>query len=77
VSLTCTVTILFSKCTKIMKAVFIKEKGSFDNVVVEEISKPVIAADEILVKIKTHPTKKHGRITRYALKLCILMLTTL
>ena len=35
-----------------MKAVFIKEKGSFDNVVVEEISKPVIAADEILVKIK-------------------------
>lgn len=35
-----------------MKAVFIKEKGSFDNVIVEEISKPVIAADEILVKIK-------------------------
>jgi NADPH:quinone reductase-like Zn-dependent oxidoreductase len=36
----------------IMKAVFIKEKGSFDNVVVEEIGKPVIAADEILVNIK-------------------------
>ena len=35
-----------------MKAVFIKEKGSFDNVVIEEIAKPVIAADEILVKIK-------------------------
>ena len=35
-----------------MKAVIIKEKGSFDNIVVEEISKPVIAADEILVKIK-------------------------
>ena len=34
-----------------MKAVFIKEKGSFDNIVVEEIAKPVIAADEILVKI--------------------------
>jgi len=35
-----------------MKAVFIKEKGSFDNIVIEEIAKPVIAADEILVKIK-------------------------
>ncbi|QEC69480.1 NADP-dependent oxidoreductase [Panacibacter ginsenosidivorans] len=35
-----------------MKAVFIKEKGSFDDVVVEEIGKPVIAADEVLVKIK-------------------------
>ena len=35
-----------------MKAVFIKEKGSFDNIVIEEIEKPVIAADEILVKIK-------------------------
>lgn len=35
-----------------MKAVFIKEKGSFDNIVVEEVSKPVITADEILVKIK-------------------------
>lgn len=34
-----------------MKAVFIKEKGSFDNIVVEEIAKPVIEADEILVKI--------------------------
>ena len=35
-----------------MKAVFIKEKGSFNNVVVEEVSKLVIAADEILVKVK-------------------------
>lgn len=35
-----------------MKAVILKEKGSFDNIVVEEISKPVIAADEILVRIK-------------------------
>ncbi|MEP7318249.1 MAG: NADP-dependent oxidoreductase [Panacibacter sp.] len=34
-----------------MKAVLIKEKGSFDHVVLEEVSKPVIAADEILVKI--------------------------
>jgi NADPH:quinone reductase-like Zn-dependent oxidoreductase len=34
-----------------MKAVFIKEKGSFDNVLAEEIAKPVIGEDEILVKI--------------------------
>lgn len=34
-----------------MKAVLIKEKGSFDNIILEEIDKPVIAADEILVKI--------------------------
>lgn len=35
-----------------MKAVILKEKGSFDNIAVEEVSKPVIAADEILVKVK-------------------------
>lgn len=34
-----------------MKAIVIKEKGSFDNVIWEEVDKPVIAADEILVKI--------------------------
>lgn len=34
-----------------MKAVIVREKGSFDNVHVEEVSKPVIQADEILVKI--------------------------
>ncbi|CAN5574308.1 NADP-dependent oxidoreductase [soil metagenome] len=34
-----------------MKAVFIKDKGSFDSIVVEEIAKPVLAPDEILVKI--------------------------
>jgi len=44
-------TILFSKSSVVMKAVFVKEKGSFDNVVVEEIAEPVIAADEVLVKI--------------------------
>ena len=38
-----------------MKAVILKEKGSFDNIVVEEISKPIIAADEILVKVKVTP----------------------
>ena len=35
-----------------MKALILKEKGSFDNIAVEEINKPVIAADEILIKIK-------------------------
>ncbi|MEP6844746.1 MAG: NADP-dependent oxidoreductase [Panacibacter sp.] len=35
-----------------MKAVVIKEKGSFDNIVLEEIPIPVIGADEILVKIR-------------------------
>jgi NADPH:quinone reductase-like Zn-dependent oxidoreductase len=34
-----------------MKAIMLKIKGSFDNVVVEEIAKPSIAADEILVKV--------------------------
>lgn len=34
-----------------MKAVIAKSKGSFDNVVVEEVPKPSIAADEILVKV--------------------------
>src|SRR3954469_14505576 len=34
-----------------MKAIIAKAKGSFDNVVVEEIAKPLIAADEILVKV--------------------------
>ncbi len=34
-----------------MKAVIIKEKGSFDNVYVEEVERPAINADEILVKI--------------------------
>jgi NADPH:quinone reductase-like Zn-dependent oxidoreductase len=34
-----------------MKAVIAKAKGSFDNVVVEEVVKPSIAADEILVKV--------------------------
>jgi NADPH:quinone reductase-like Zn-dependent oxidoreductase len=34
-----------------MKAVILKSKGSFDNVVVEEIAKPSFAADEILVKV--------------------------
>lgn len=34
-----------------MKAVIAKAKGSFDNVVVEDISKPSISADEILVKV--------------------------
>jgi NADPH:quinone reductase-like Zn-dependent oxidoreductase len=34
-----------------MKAVIVREKGSFDNVHVEEVNKPVIQADEILVKI--------------------------
>lgn len=34
-----------------MKGVLIKEKGSFENIVLEEMAKPVIAADEILVKI--------------------------
>jgi NADPH:quinone reductase-like Zn-dependent oxidoreductase len=34
-----------------MKAVIAKSKGSFDNVVIEEIAKPSIAADEIVVKI--------------------------
>jgi len=35
-----------------MKAIILKEKGSFDNIVMEEISKPVIKADEILIKVK-------------------------
>lgn len=34
-----------------MKAVTIKEKGSFENIRIEEIDKPVIRPDEILVKI--------------------------
>jgi NADPH:quinone reductase-like Zn-dependent oxidoreductase len=34
-----------------MKAVIINQKGSFDNVLVEEISKPTIQPDEILVKV--------------------------
>jgi NADPH:quinone reductase-like Zn-dependent oxidoreductase len=34
-----------------MKAVIAKAKGSFDDVVVEEIANPSIAADEILVKV--------------------------
>jgi NADPH:quinone reductase-like Zn-dependent oxidoreductase len=34
-----------------MKAVTLKEKGSFENIQVEEISKPVIQPDEILVKV--------------------------
>jgi NADPH:quinone reductase-like Zn-dependent oxidoreductase len=34
-----------------MKAVVIKEKGSFDHIAVEEVGKPVIQSDEILVKI--------------------------
>ncbi|HRH61056.1 MAG TPA: NADP-dependent oxidoreductase [Chitinophagaceae bacterium] len=34
-----------------MKAIILKTKGSFDNVVLEELAKPVIAADEILVKV--------------------------
>jgi len=34
-----------------MKAVIAKAKGSFDNVMVEEIPKPSIAPDEILVKV--------------------------
>jgi len=34
-----------------MKAVIAKAKGSFDNVVVEEIPKPSIATDEMLVKV--------------------------
>jgi NADPH:quinone reductase-like Zn-dependent oxidoreductase len=33
-----------------MKAVIVREKGSFDNIHVEEVSNPVIKADEILVK---------------------------
>lgn len=33
-----------------MKAVIVKEKGAFDNVHVEEIEKPAIKADEIMVK---------------------------
>lgn len=35
-----------------MKAVIVKEKGSFDNVHTVEIDKPSIEADEILVKIE-------------------------
>lgn len=35
----------------IMKAVIVREKGSFDNILVEEIGKPVIQPDEILVKV--------------------------
>src|SRR5258706_8430892 len=34
-----------------MKAVIIKEKGSFENILVEEINKPVIQPDEILVRV--------------------------
>ena len=34
-----------------MKAVIIKEKGSFENILVEEISRPVIQPDEILVRV--------------------------
>lgn len=34
-----------------MKAVIIREKGSFENIRVEEIDKPVIQPDEILVKV--------------------------
>src|SRR6478672_5208854 len=34
-----------------MKAVITKSKGSFDNVVVEEIAKPSHTTDEILVKV--------------------------
>jgi len=34
-----------------MKAVIIKEKGSFENILVEEISIPVIQPDEILVRV--------------------------
>jgi len=44
---------LFSaKTQEKMKAVILKEKGSFDNIAVEEMSKPVIAKDEILIKVK-------------------------
>jgi NADPH:quinone reductase-like Zn-dependent oxidoreductase len=35
-----------------MKAIIAKAKGSFNNVVVEEIDKPVMQPDEILVKVK-------------------------
>ena len=34
-----------------MKAIIAKEKGSFDNVAVEEIDNPVMKPDEILVKV--------------------------
>ena len=34
-----------------MKAITLKEKGSFDNIEVEEIAKPVIQPDEILVRV--------------------------
>ena len=34
-----------------MKAVIAKAKGSFDNVVVEEINKPTIQSDELLIKV--------------------------
>src|SRR6266542_1656695 len=34
-----------------MKAVITKAKGSFDNVVVEEINKPTIQLDELLIKV--------------------------
>lgn len=34
-----------------MKAVIVREKGSFENINVEEIDKPAIHADEILVKV--------------------------
>jgi NADPH:quinone reductase-like Zn-dependent oxidoreductase len=34
-----------------MKAVVVKEKGSFDNVLIEEINKPIIKEDELLIKI--------------------------
>lgn len=34
-----------------MKAIVLKEKGSFDNLLLEDVLKPTIGADEILVKI--------------------------
>ncbi|MES1222265.1 MAG: NADP-dependent oxidoreductase [Bacteroidota bacterium] len=34
-----------------MKAIMIREKGSFENILVEEINKPVIQQDEILVRV--------------------------
>jgi NADPH:quinone reductase-like Zn-dependent oxidoreductase len=34
-----------------MKAVVVKEKDSFDNVLIEEINKPIIKEDELLIKI--------------------------
>lgn len=34
-----------------MKAVVLREKGSFENIKIEEVSKPVIQPDEVLVKV--------------------------